>query len=155
MYVSVRGWIEVAPAQRAAVEKIIADAEDGFYSGGWGFPRAPFNWSLSVFHGGDVREEALDWLRGQLMQIAALDPVDEDGDLPVGLLILTDERGSVTAWEIDAGVLRARPALRCHGFSRPERFAAPRRGVGRACATATTASVEPIRGSLASRSCPE
>jgi hypothetical protein len=33
---------------------------------GWGFPKAPFSWSLYVFYGGDVREADLPWLFGQV-----------------------------------------------------------------------------------------
>jgi hypothetical protein len=46
MYVSVRGWLEADREQRAAVQAVIDAARRDLYSGGWGFPERPFNWSL-------------------------------------------------------------------------------------------------------------
>src|SRR5215469_2122112 len=48
-----------------------------------GFPTRPFNWSLYVFYGGDVREEILPWLCDQMSDMGALQHVDENGDMPV------------------------------------------------------------------------
>jgi hypothetical protein len=110
MYASVRGWIEVDHEQRGAVEKIIEWNRDGHYSGGWGFPSAPFNWSLYVFYGGDIREGGLPWLREQVTQMAALPPIDDDGDRPRGLFLVTDERGNADVWQIRDGSLSDRPA---------------------------------------------
>jgi hypothetical protein len=99
MYVSARGWLQVDHQQRDAVEAIIAEAHDDFYAGGWSFPRKPFNWSLYVFYGGDIRVSGLPWLRSQVDRIAAMEPVDDDGDMPIGLFVLTDETAQVTAWK--------------------------------------------------------
>ena len=110
MYVSIRGWLEVDHKHREAVEGIIEAASRDLYSGGWGFPAKPFNWSLYVFYGGDIREAEVPWLLGQVSQIAALPPADDDGDLAVGMFLLTDERGGVTAWEVRDGTVRERPA---------------------------------------------
>jgi hypothetical protein len=110
MYVSVRGWLEVAHEQRRVVESVIAAASGGLYSGGWAFPAKPFNWSLYVFYGGDIRESAVQWLREQVSQIAALPPVDADGDMPLGLFVLSDERGNVSTWQIRDGHLREQSA---------------------------------------------
>jgi hypothetical protein len=63
MFVSVRGWLQVDHEQREAVEPIIAAAHKDLYSGGWGFPVRPFNWSLCVFYGGDIKEAELPWPR--------------------------------------------------------------------------------------------
>ena len=103
MYVSVSGWIEVDHHQRAQVEQIIAAADDGFYSGGWAFPRKPFNWVLRVFYGGDIREGTEDWLLDQVRQIATMTPANEDGDMPVGMFVLYDERGATTSWHVYDG----------------------------------------------------
>ena len=103
MYVSVNGWIEVDHKQRAQVEQIIDAADEGFYSGGWAFPRKPFNWALRIFYGGDIREGAEDWLLDQVRRIATMTPVDDDGDMPVGVFILYDERGATTAWHVRGG----------------------------------------------------
>jgi hypothetical protein len=85
MYVSVRGWLEAGRRQRDAVEAVIAAARRELYSGGrWAFPERPFNWTLYVFYGGDIREAELPWLRGQVESMAALPPVDDDGDMPSG-----------------------------------------------------------------------
>ena len=110
MYVSVRGWLEAGRRQRDAVEAVIAAARRDLYSGGWGFPEHPFNSALYVFYGGDVREAELTWLRGQVENLAALPPVDDDGDMPVGLFVLSDERAAVSVWEVRDGKVRDRPA---------------------------------------------
>jgi hypothetical protein len=110
MYASVRGWLEVDRRQRAAVEAVIEDARRDLYSGGWAFPERPFNWALYVFYGGDIREAELPWLRGQVQAMAALPPADDDGDRPVGLFVVSDERGAVSAWEVRDGIVRDRPA---------------------------------------------
>ncbi|MCI0687955.1 MAG: hypothetical protein L0Y54_12055 [Sporichthyaceae bacterium] len=109
-YVQVRGWIEVDHRQRGVVEEIIADARHGLYSGGWGFPTLPFNWTLYVFFGGDLRESYLVWLRDQVGRIAGLPPVDDDNDRPIGLFVLTNEEREVTAWEIRDGEVHDRAA---------------------------------------------
>lgn len=110
MYVSVRGWVEVDHKQRSAVEAVIAEANHDLYSGGWGFPRAPFNWQLYVFYGGDLREAELPWLRDQVIRLAALPPIDDDADLPAGVFVLSDERGTVAVWEIRDGAVHDRAA---------------------------------------------
>lgn len=100
MYASVSGWIRLDHELRSAVEEVIERHGDGFYSGGWGFPSAPFNWSLHVFYGGEIRESELPWLREQVSQLAALPAVDADGDRPRGLFLITDERGEAAWWEV-------------------------------------------------------
>lgn len=96
--------------QRGAIEAIIDAAADGLYSGGWGFPARPFNWSLYVFYGGDIREAHVPWLRDQADRMAALPAADDDGDMPAGLFVLTSERGTLTTWEIHGGTVTGRPA---------------------------------------------
>jgi hypothetical protein len=103
MYVSVRRWLEAGRRQREAVEAVIAAARRDSYSGGWAFPERPFNWSLYVFYGGDIREAELPWLRGQVESMAALPPVDDDGDMPVGLFVLCDERAAASSGKCATG----------------------------------------------------
>jgi hypothetical protein len=103
MYASVRGWIELDHKQRRQAEQIIEQAQDDPYSGGWGFPARPFNWTLYLFYGGDVREQALPQIRAQIERLAFLPPADEDGDRPRGLFVVTDERGNAERWEIQEG----------------------------------------------------
>ena len=110
MYVSVRGWLEVDHEQREAVEAVIAAAHRDLYSGGWAFPPRPFNWTLYVFYGRDIREAELPWLHEQVNSIAVLHPPDEDGDMPVGLFVVSDEGAAVSVWEIRGGLVRDRPA---------------------------------------------
>jgi hypothetical protein len=110
MYVSVRGWLEVDHRQREAIEAIIAAAYRDLYSGGWAFPARPFNWTLYVFYGGDIREAELPWLRDQVGQMAALPPADDDGDTPVGLFLLSDERMTAGIWEIRDRTIHDRPS---------------------------------------------
>ena len=110
MYASVRGWLEADHRQREAVQAVIDGAHMGLYSGGWAFPERPFNWALYVFYGGDIREAELPWLRAQVVSMAALAPADDDGDMPVGLFVISDERASVSVWEVRDGVVRDRSA---------------------------------------------
>ena len=110
MYASVRGWLEIGFAQRVTAERIIERNRHDLYSGGWAFPSAPFNWSLYLFYGGDIREGELGWLRGQINELAAMPAVDEDGDRPAGLFLVTDERGNADIWQIRNGTLQERPA---------------------------------------------
>jgi len=110
MYASVRGWLEADRRQRAAVEAVIEAAHRDLYSGGRAFPERPFNWALYVFYGGDIREAELPWLRAQVEAMAALPPADDDGDMPAGLFVISDERAAVSVWEVRDGAVRARPA---------------------------------------------
>ena len=111
MYASVRGWLEIAFAQRVTAERIIERHRHDLYSGGWAFPSAPFNWTLYMFYGGDIREGELSWLREQLAELAAMPAVDDDGDSPRGLFLVNDERGSADVWQIRDGRLHERSAL--------------------------------------------
>lgn len=105
MYVSVRGWVELDFAQKPYAERVIEAYEDGLYSGGWAWPAKPFNWTLYLFYGGDVRESALPEIRAQVEELAALPPVDEDGDRPQGVFVLTDERGQARCWQMRDGTV--------------------------------------------------
>jgi hypothetical protein len=64
--------------QRDAAEEIIRCHHRDLYSGGWAFPAAPFNWTLYLFYGGDIREEELPWLRHQVIELTAVPAVDDD-----------------------------------------------------------------------------
>jgi hypothetical protein len=110
MYASVRGWLEADRRQRKAVQAVIEAARRDLYSGGWAFPEQPFNWALYVFYGGDIRETELPWLLKQVESMAALPPVDEDGDMPAGMFAISDERAAVRVWEVRNGVVHGRPA---------------------------------------------
>jgi hypothetical protein len=110
MYVSVRGWLEVDRQQGQQVEKVIDRHRHDLYSGGWAFPAAPFNWTLYVFYGGDLRESELGWFRDQLSELATLPPVDDDLDLPAGLFLLSDERQTSTLWTVRNGQVDETPA---------------------------------------------
>jgi hypothetical protein len=71
MYVAVRGWLEFDHKQRQRVEETVAKYSWDAYSGGWAFPVQPFNWTLYVFYGGDIRESAVASFREQLPTRAA------------------------------------------------------------------------------------
>ena len=103
VYASVRGWLEADPWQRAVVGAVIDAARRDLYSGGWAFPEC-------LFYGGDIREAELPWLRGQVESMAALPPADDDGDMPVGLFVISDERAAVSVREARDGTVRDRPA---------------------------------------------
>jgi hypothetical protein len=111
MYTSIRGWLEIDFKQRAAAEAIIERHRDDLYSGGWAFPAAPFNWTLYLFYGGDIRQGEVPWLREQLEELAALPPVDDDNDMPAGLFVLTAEgHEGADTWHIRDGRLHELPA---------------------------------------------
>jgi hypothetical protein len=107
-YVAVRGWIELDQERRADIERVIERHQYDHYSGGWAMPAKPFNWTLYVFYGGDIREGALPWLRTQLTEIAAIEPIGSEADRPIGLFALTDEEGLTYLWEIRDGSVTER-----------------------------------------------
>ncbi|MFJ8961119.1 hypothetical protein ACIRG5_17185 [Lentzea sp. NPDC102401] len=104
MYVGVRGWVEFTHGQREVVEQVLATHHHDLYSAGWAIPSRPFNSTLYVFYGGDIREQSVDWLRAQVAELARL--VDADGDRPVGFFLLTDERLQASAWTVQDGDVR-------------------------------------------------
>jgi hypothetical protein len=110
MYASARGWVEIDFSQRSAAEKVIQRHQEGHYSGGWAFAAKPFNWTLYLFYGGDIREGELPWLRAQVIELARLPPIDEDGDRARGLFLITDERGNAVMWQIRDGAVEESPA---------------------------------------------
>jgi hypothetical protein len=111
MYASVRGWLEMDFAQREAAERIIERNRHELYSGGWAFPVKPFNWSLYLFYGGDIRQGELPWFRGQVEQLARMSPVDEDGDRPRGLFVVTrEEHEGASMWRVGAATVTELPA---------------------------------------------
>jgi hypothetical protein len=50
------------------------------------------------------REQALPRIRAQIERLASLPPVDDDGDRPRGLFLVTDERGNAGRWELQEGL---------------------------------------------------
>jgi hypothetical protein len=103
VYVSIRGWLECDGRQLDAVRDVIAAHDDGFYSGGWGFPEKPFNGGGYVFYGGDVRESAVDWFLEQLRAIARIPASDGDGDLVTGLFLASHEVDGMSEWQVREG----------------------------------------------------
>ncbi|MFI6101391.1 hypothetical protein ACIA8G_38085 [Lentzea sp. NPDC051213] len=103
MYVAVRGWLEFDQEQLAQVEEVLAKYSHDPYAGGWALPSKPFNWTLYVFYGGDIRESAVSSFREQVAELARMEPVDDDLDMPVGFFLLTDERKQSTSWTVRAG----------------------------------------------------
>ena len=79
-----------------------------FTRAGGGSRRVPSTGLLYVFYGGDPREAYLPWLREQVAGIAALPPADDDGDMPVGLFVVSDERATVHVWEVRDGMVHER-----------------------------------------------
>ena len=100
VYVSVRGWLECDQAQLSMVKEIIAKHAGDHYSGGWGFPAHPFNWTSYVFYGGDIQEGDVPWLRDQLTEMAVLPPADEADSEVQGLFMLTHEIEGMSEWLI-------------------------------------------------------
>jgi hypothetical protein len=110
MYVAVRGWLELDHKQRQQVEQIVAEHSQDPYTDGWAFPTRPFNWTLYVFYGGDIRESAVASFREQVAELARLAPVDDDGDRPAGFFLLSDERHRSTSWTVRDGLVVETPA---------------------------------------------
>jgi hypothetical protein len=52
---------------------------------------------------GDIREAELPWPREQAQHMAAPPPVDNDGDTPAGLFVISDERAAISVWEVRGG----------------------------------------------------
>ncbi|SBT39018.1 hypothetical protein [Micromonospora auratinigra] len=116
-YASVRGWLEIDFAQRSAAEQVIERSRDELYSGGWAFPPKPFNWTLYLFYGGDLRQSELPWLRDQVAQLAVLPPVDDDNDRPRGMFLVTlDDREPAVMWQVREGRLDEVPAAELSWF---------------------------------------
>jgi hypothetical protein len=76
-------------------------------------PSRPSDWTLYLVYGGDVREGQLPWLRTQVAEIAGLPPIDDDGDRPRGMFVITDERGKTAMWQVQNGTIDelAEPSL--------------------------------------------
>src|SRR5262249_35033649 len=110
MYTSARGWLQIDFKQRSTAEDTIRQHHHDLYSGGWAFPTAPFNWTLYLFYGGDIREGELPWLREQIAELAAMPPLDDDGDRPAGLFLITVERGEAVIWQVRDGSIDEGPA---------------------------------------------
>ncbi|SOE24456.1 hypothetical protein SAMN05442782_1084 [Streptomyces sp. OK228] len=116
VYVSVRGWLECDRAQLSAVKAIIAKHTDDHYSGGWGFPKHPFNWTSYVFYGGDIQEADVPWLRDQLAEMATLPPLDEEDSDVQGLFMLTHEVDGLIEWQIRDGRIHVFPGEERHQY---------------------------------------
>ncbi|BCL30242.1 hypothetical protein ACFFS2_36180 [Streptomyces aurantiacus] len=116
VYVSIRGWIECDPKQLDSLKNIIAEHSDNAYSGGWGFPAQPFNWTSYAFYGGDLQVADVPWLRNQLAEMAALQPGDEDESQVEGLFLVTHEVDGLTEWQIRDGGLYEVPGSEGHAY---------------------------------------
>jgi hypothetical protein len=56
--------------------------------------------------------------RQLVAELAQLDPVDEDLDMPVGFFLLSDERQQSTSWTIrDGTVVETRAPAELHWFA--------------------------------------
>jgi hypothetical protein len=119
VYVSLRGWLECDRAQLSAIKEIIAERADDHYSGGWGFPAHPFNWTSYVFYGGDIQEADVPWFRDQLAEIAALLPRDEEDSEVQGLFMLTHEIEGLIEWQIRDGRIHESPGDERHRYLGP------------------------------------
>ncbi|GAA2522666.1 restriction endonuclease fold toxin [Streptomyces longisporus] len=49
-------YVAQAKPTNLVLGKIIAKHADDHYSGGWGFPAHPFNWTSYAFYGGGIQE---------------------------------------------------------------------------------------------------
>ncbi|MFC5183473.1 hypothetical protein [Actinomadura harenae] len=109
-YASIRGWIELDVSQRQRAEQIIQTHDDGFYSGGWGWPNKPFNWTLYLFYGGDVRVASVPEIREQVERLAQIMPREEGDEMtPRGFFLVTDELGHTETWHIEDGAVVSHP----------------------------------------------
>jgi hypothetical protein len=109
-YVAVRGWLECDARQLELVKGVVAAHDDGFYSGGWGFPTSHFNWTHYAFYGGDVRESGVEWLLDQVREIARIPASDEDDDLVRGFFVASHELDGASEWQVRDGQVVVLPA---------------------------------------------
>jgi hypothetical protein len=108
----------VSPRCRLLVGRVFPRSHSANVSG---LPERPFNWTLYVFYGGDIRKAELPWLAaGQVESMAALPPVDDDGDMPVGLFVVSDERAVVSVWKCVMGWPVTGLLLSWNGYSASE-----------------------------------
>jgi hypothetical protein len=110
IYVSVRGWLECDKQQLAHVKEIISMHDDAFYSGGWGFPTRPFNWTSFVFYGGEIRDSEVDWLLDQLREIARIPASDEDHDEVRGFFVASHDTEGSSEWRVQDATVSISPA---------------------------------------------
>jgi hypothetical protein len=75
-----------------------------------GLPRQPFNWTYYVFYGGDIRQQAVNWLLDQLRDIARIPASDEDGDRVQGLFLASHEVDGMSEWQVRDGRVLITPA---------------------------------------------
>jgi hypothetical protein len=115
-YISVRGWLECDEQQLAGVRAVIREADEGFYSGGWGFPARHINWTHYVFYGADIRAGEAPWLLEQLRRIARIPATDADGDLVTGLFLATHEVDGMSEWQVRDGDVFITPASGAHRY---------------------------------------
>ena len=87
-YVSVRGWLECDDKQVPLVRAVIAAHDEGSYSRGWVVPSHPVGWRNRVFYGADILESWVEWILGQVREIAAVPASDLDEDRVVGLFLV-------------------------------------------------------------------
>ena len=114
-FVSIRGWIECAPATAPSVaEAIRARAARGEayspppelaseYMRGWRFPERTFNWTAFLFFGADIRDQYADWFVECLVRAAAADPECE------GWFQVDGDHVSCW-WRVQNGAVTERPA---------------------------------------------
>ncbi|GAA2307960.1 hypothetical protein GCM10010149_67470 [Nonomuraea roseoviolacea subsp. roseoviolacea] len=100
-WIYVRGWLEFY-GQRAEAEHIIRRGE----SKGWTFPEG--GWLNAACYARGVRDA--DEVLTTLRQIAALPPVDEDGDRVCGLFFAFHEVNGQEEWQIRDGDVLISPA---------------------------------------------
>jgi hypothetical protein len=119
VYVSIRGWLECDQEQLASIKEILESNPNEQYSGGWGFPVRPFNWTSFAFYGGDLQEADVPWLFDQLVAIAALPASDEDEDRVQGLFMATHEMTGLAEWQIRGGEVHVLPGDDRHQYLAP------------------------------------
>jgi hypothetical protein len=110
MYVAVRGWLEFDDKLTQQVEQTLAKFSLDDYAGGWTLPLRPFNGTLYVFYGGDIRESAVTSLHERVAELARLGTADQDLDMPVGFFLLGDERQQSASWTVRTGLVVETPA---------------------------------------------
>ncbi|WP_216210928.1 hypothetical protein [Amycolatopsis aidingensis] len=66
-------------------------------------PTKPVNWTCYIFYGGDIRQQAVDWLLDQLRAIARLPASDADDDLVRGMFLASHEIDGMSEWQIRGG----------------------------------------------------
>ncbi|NLL64159.1 MAG: hypothetical protein GX241_08060 [Ruminococcaceae bacterium] len=111
-FVSIRGWIECEEGDIIFIKEImdnfcrnytkhfIKEETKKLYQKGWQIPNEFINWSAYIFYGADIREYHTDFIKDQIIAIAASNKEIE------GYFHVDDDEGNIkVSWKLYKGEL--------------------------------------------------